>query len=182
MAPVAILASVITKLRCLTYNFLWSGCSDHTRQHLCNWESLAKPKHKGGWGLCNTYHFSKALVANSLWHVLNTPNIWHSIIKEKYLSQHTISSWLLTDTVATRVTSFFLENSYKFQNLDHASDLLAARFGPLHHAWPQLHPWIGRYYNTSTSVGSPVTQQKCVAPLPSQILNYLDFSPRLVDL
>jgi hypothetical protein len=86
MALAAIPATVLTKLRRLTYNFLWSGCSDHSRQHLCNWESLEKPKQKGGWGIQNLFHFIQALAANSLWCVLTTPGIWHSIIKDKYLS------------------------------------------------------------------------------------------------
>jgi hypothetical protein len=71
MALAAIPASVLTKLRKLIFNFLWSGCSDHHRQHLCNWQTLAKPKQKGGWGIQNLFHFSQALAANSLWRALN---------------------------------------------------------------------------------------------------------------
>jgi hypothetical protein len=101
------------KTLCLTYNFLWSGCSDHSRQHLCNWESLAKPKQKGGWGIHNLFHFSKALATNSLWRVLTSPGIWHSIIKDKYLSQFTVISWLQSDSATSRAHSFFWKNLIK---------------------------------------------------------------------
>jgi hypothetical protein len=50
MALAAIPATVLDKLRKLTYNFLWSGNIDYTRQHLCNWESLAKPKKRAAGG------------------------------------------------------------------------------------------------------------------------------------
>jgi hypothetical protein len=36
MALAAILATVLTKLHKLIYNFLWSGCSEFPLQHLCN--------------------------------------------------------------------------------------------------------------------------------------------------
>jgi hypothetical protein len=94
MALATIPATVLAKLRRLTYNFLWSGNSDHSRQHLCNWESLAKPKLKGGWGIQNIYHFNKALAVNSLWRVLTKPGIWHFVIKDKYLPHTTVTSWL----------------------------------------------------------------------------------------
>jgi hypothetical protein len=99
MALAAIPATVLTKLRKLIFNFLWSGCSDHSRQHLCNWQALAKPKQKGGWGIQNLFHFSQALAANSLWRVLNLPGIWHSVILDKYLCHHTVNSWLLSETL-----------------------------------------------------------------------------------
>jgi hypothetical protein len=85
MALAAIPTLVLDKLRKLTYNFLWSGNTDHYRQHLCNWETLAKPKNKGGWGIINIFHFNKALAANSLWRVLTKEGIWSTVIKDKYL-------------------------------------------------------------------------------------------------
>lgn len=113
MALTAIPAIVIDKPRRLSYNFLWSGSSDHSRQHLCNWESLAKPKIKGGWGIKNIFHFSKALVVNSLWRVLTKPCIWHSVIKDKHLLHTTIVRWLRNATATTRVASKFWRNLAK---------------------------------------------------------------------
>jgi hypothetical protein len=57
--------------------------------------------------------FQPSTCANSLWRVLTTPGIWHSIIKDKYLSHYTVSSWLLTDTTTTRAVSLFWKNLTK---------------------------------------------------------------------
>jgi hypothetical protein len=56
MALAAIPVTVLDKLRKLSFNFLWSGYTDHSRQHLCNWETLAKPKKRavGGSGTSPT--------------------------------------------------------------------------------------------------------------------------------
>jgi len=50
MALAAISTPVLDKLRKITFNFLWSATKDQQKQHLCNWEILASPKNKGGWG------------------------------------------------------------------------------------------------------------------------------------
>jgi hypothetical protein len=88
MALASIPASVLSKLQKMFFNFLWLGCSDHHRQHLCGWHLLAKPKQKGGWGIQNLLLFSQALAPNSLWRALFLPGIWHSVIIDKYLCHH----------------------------------------------------------------------------------------------
>jgi hypothetical protein len=108
---------VLTKLRKMIFNFLSSGCSDHPRQHLCNWVTLAKPKQKGGWGIINPIHFSQAIATASLWWVLTCPSIWHSIITDKYLSHFTIKSWLLVQSASPRTVSFFWRNITKTKSL-----------------------------------------------------------------
>jgi hypothetical protein len=50
MALAAIPTPVLDKLRKITFNFLCSGTKDQHKQHLYNWEILASPKNKGGWG------------------------------------------------------------------------------------------------------------------------------------
>jgi hypothetical protein len=61
MALAAIPPTVLEKLRRLTFNFLWSGCQEKRILHLCNWETLATPKNKGGWGFRNLFKFNSAL-------------------------------------------------------------------------------------------------------------------------
>jgi hypothetical protein len=97
MALASIPTSVLEKLRKLTYNFLWSGSKEHHKLHLCNWETLAKPKIKGGWGFRNIFKFNNALAANSLWRVLTSKGIWSSVIKDKYFPYTSVSSWLVMD-------------------------------------------------------------------------------------
>jgi hypothetical protein len=94
MALAAIPISVLDKLRSLTYRFLWSGSKDQHKIHLCNWESIAKPKSKGDWGIRNIFKFNQALVASSLWRALTSSGIWSAIIKDKYLPFTSVASWL----------------------------------------------------------------------------------------
>lgn len=93
MALAALLLTVLHKLRKLSFNFLWSGCSTIPRLHLSSWDTIAKPKHKGGWSLRNIFFFNLRLVANTLWRVLTTTQIWHSVIMDKYLPFTTVA-WL----------------------------------------------------------------------------------------
>jgi hypothetical protein len=85
--------SVLVKIRQLIFSFLWSGCSERKRMHLCNWETIARPKKAGGWGLRNLFFFNKALAANTLWRVLTKAGIWHNVIKDKYLPYSSVSTW-----------------------------------------------------------------------------------------
>jgi hypothetical protein len=64
--------------------------------HLCNWQTIARPKHLGGWGLCNLSGFSSALAANSLWRVLLKEGLWQRVIKEKYFPSISVVRWLRT--------------------------------------------------------------------------------------
>jgi hypothetical protein len=77
--------SVLVKLRQLIFSFLWSGCSERKRLHLCNWDTIARPKKAGGWGVKNLAFFNKALAAKTLWRGLTKAGIWHKVLKDKYL-------------------------------------------------------------------------------------------------
>jgi hypothetical protein len=70
------------------------GGSEKKHHHLCRWDSIAKPKLVGGWGLRNIFLFNKSLASNSLWHVLSQDGIWHRVIIGKYISHISVPSWL----------------------------------------------------------------------------------------
>jgi hypothetical protein len=117
MALATIPASFLTKLHKMMFKFLWSGCSIHTRQHLCSWKTLANPKNKEGWGIQNPLFFSQALDASTLWPILIKPGIWHTIILDKYLCHYSVKSWLSVETDIPRSTSFFWKNFLKAKSL-----------------------------------------------------------------
>jgi len=64
--------------------------------HLCNWETIARPKKAGGWGLRNIFFLNNALAANTLWRGLTKVGIWHNVIKDKYLPYSSVSTWFRT--------------------------------------------------------------------------------------
>jgi hypothetical protein len=75
------------------------------KMHHCNWESLAKLKIQGGWGIRNIFKFNTTLAANSLWRVLTTKGIWIMVIKDNYLPYTFVASWLRSTSTHPRVAS-----------------------------------------------------------------------------
>jgi len=85
MTLAVIPVSMLNNIRQLIYNFLWSGCSEKQHLHLCSWESIARPKYLGGWGLRNIHLFNRDLATKSMWRLLTKDGIWHRVIKDKYI-------------------------------------------------------------------------------------------------
>jgi hypothetical protein len=42
---------VLNKIRQLIFSFIWSGGSENKHLHLNSWDSIARSKFLGGWGL-----------------------------------------------------------------------------------------------------------------------------------
>jgi hypothetical protein len=80
------------------------GRKDHGI-HLCSWVQIAKPKSLGGWGLKNPFLFNQGLAANSLWRVLMEDEIWHRVIKDKYLPYTSVATWLRSALVTQPLAS-----------------------------------------------------------------------------
>jgi hypothetical protein len=114
MALAAVPVSVLSKIRKLIFDFLWEGGGKTQRIHLCSWETLAKPKHLGGWGLQNLFLFNHALAANSLWHVLFKEGIWKKVIKDKYLPFYSVATWLRSTSPLQPVASQIWKNLMRF--------------------------------------------------------------------
>jgi hypothetical protein len=94
MVLAAIPVTVLKMIRRLIFTFLWTGGNEKKHLHLCRWDSIAKPKMVGGWGLRNIFLFNKYLASNSLWCVLSQDGIWHRVIIGKYISHIFVLSWL----------------------------------------------------------------------------------------
>jgi hypothetical protein len=89
--------SVLVKLRQLIFSFLLSGCSERKQLHLCNWDTIARPKKAGGWGVQNMAFLNKALEVKTLWRGLTKAGIWHKVLKDKYLPYLSMSTWFRLD-------------------------------------------------------------------------------------
>jgi hypothetical protein len=116
----AVPVSVLEKLRQLIYTFLWSGCREKKRLHLCNWDSIARPKKVGGWGIKNLAFFNKSLAEKSLWRGLTTEGIWKKVLKDKYLPYVSVSMWFRLELRSQGETSPVWRNLLKsLPLLDH---------------------------------------------------------------
>jgi hypothetical protein len=98
---------VIHILRRLAFNFLWNGQACRRRFHLCDWETLSKPRRVGGWGLKNLTIFNTALLASSFWRAATQESIWHRIIAEKYMSSLPFCIWIRKPTLQQKRASPF---------------------------------------------------------------------------
>jgi len=86
--------SVLTKIRQLSFSFLWASKKKSFRYHLCRWDLVSKPNLFGGWGLRNLNIFYWELSTNTFWRVLTKPDIWNRVIKDKCLPFVQVYSWL----------------------------------------------------------------------------------------
>jgi hypothetical protein len=101
MALAHIPASILNMIHKMVFSYIWLGKKQASTLHLCNWETIAKPKVYGGWGLRNIYCFLRALAAKSLWHGLMHPGIWKRVLKDKYSSHISVSTWLCSSSTVT---------------------------------------------------------------------------------
>ena len=67
---------IIEKIKKLCFKFLWSGSSASSGLPWTSWKALACPKFLGGWGLKIPVVFAKALVAKSLWNIIQGSGLW----------------------------------------------------------------------------------------------------------
>jgi hypothetical protein len=67
---------VLEKIRRTCSQFIWSVSGDKYTQPWEKWESIARPKTLGGWGLKNIFLFFKALAAKVCWHLISVSSLW----------------------------------------------------------------------------------------------------------
>jgi hypothetical protein len=58
-----------------------------------SWKKLVVPKASGGWGLKNSFLFSKALAAKNVWRLVQGKGLWVQVIRAKYIDPATIEDW-----------------------------------------------------------------------------------------
>lgn len=90
--------------------FIWKGGKKTSGYHLANWQSLAKPKEAGGWGIKHLEWFALALAAKTCWRGLFGNNLWNKVITRKYLKGIDTTSWLRRDFHHTKTPSIFWQN------------------------------------------------------------------------
>jgi hypothetical protein len=121
--------SVLTKIRQLSFSFLWASQKKSFRYHLCRWELVSKPKLFGGWGLRNLNIFYQALATNTFWRVLTKPRHMEQGDKRQIFTLCSGHSWLRSTSTRT------LFGSQTWKNLTNTFSLV------LH--WLAWNPGIG---------------------------------------
>lgn len=77
--------SIISRIRKVCFNFLWSGCVEGGKYHLASWERIFKPYATSGWNIKHIFWFSTALTMKSMWRGLFGNSLWNDILHGKYI-------------------------------------------------------------------------------------------------
>eukprot|EP00253_Pinus_taeda_P018004 PITA_18004 len=76
---------ICNKLVEIYRKFLWGGPKQQNKWALCSWQSLTKPKEKGGLGLRDPWNLNQVLAAKLRWRWLQGgPDLWKEIRTVKY--------------------------------------------------------------------------------------------------
>lgn len=89
-----ILESIRHMIKNMIFNFWWFVKKGRRKFHLVKWETLARPKEYGGWGIKNLFHFGTTLATKNIWKSLFAPGMWNDVIITKYLNRDTVVDWI----------------------------------------------------------------------------------------
>ena len=91
---ILILVSVVSHIIRRIFQFFWVGILDSSKFNFSSWESIALPKHLGGWWLKNMSWFNNALCAKSMWRSLFQNGLKNKVIMENYIKSSFIYQWI----------------------------------------------------------------------------------------
>lgn len=130
-----VLISILDKLSQICFSFLWFGTQKKYSYHMINWKTLASPKHLGGWGLKNSFHFRDVLASKSPWRCLFHKGLWSDVIQDKYFKSVSVTEWCRGGSFGEECIKHMDEHLFKFPyywKLDYLENF-RWKIGPLWH-------------------------------------------------
>eukprot|EP00253_Pinus_taeda_P030027 PITA_30027 len=80
-----ILKGILNILQSICCRFLWKGNQLGKLFAWVKWDTIAKPKSWGGWGIKRLDLFSKALAAKLGWQLITSNSLWSRVVQLKYI-------------------------------------------------------------------------------------------------
>jgi hypothetical protein len=77
---------VLKKLDYYRSRFFWKSNNEKRKYRRAKWNILCRPKDQGGLGIIDLYIKNKCLLSKWIFKLLNEDGIWHTLLKNKYLS------------------------------------------------------------------------------------------------
>lgn len=113
--------SLIHNINRLCASFWWGDTKESQNIHWCKWDSLCRPKSRGGMGFRNLELFNSALLAKQIWRIRNSSgSLIERVLKSKYypndsfmdcIVKRTASfAWKSITSCRSSVKRFLLEN------------------------------------------------------------------------
>jgi hypothetical protein len=85
---------ILERARRICFKFIWVGFQGSSCGALGKLGSVSIPKNYGVLGFKEHFMFSKSLEAKTSWRLLNTQNLWISVVYQKYISLESLEDWV----------------------------------------------------------------------------------------
>lgn len=96
MALTWIPKGILNRLQHICSRFLWSGQKPGRLFAWVKWDTIAKPKRWGGWGIKRLDLFSKALAEKLGWQLLTSEGLWTWVAYAKYIKPLNVLDWIFS--------------------------------------------------------------------------------------
>eukprot|EP00253_Pinus_taeda_P030204 PITA_30204 len=107
MALTWIPKGILHRLQHICSRFLWAGQKPGRLFAWVRWDTIAKPKSWGGWGIKKLDLFSKALAAKLGWKLLTLESLWTKVAYAKYINPLNILDWICTQPNTLNISSIW---------------------------------------------------------------------------
>eukprot|EP00253_Pinus_taeda_P008270 PITA_08270 len=98
---------ILYRLQHICSRFLWAGQKPRRLFAWVRWDTIAKPKSWGGWGIKKLDLFSKALAAKLGWQLLISESLWTKVAYAKYINPLNILDWICTQPNTLNISSIW---------------------------------------------------------------------------
>jgi len=96
MALTWIPKGILNRLQHICSRFLWKGQQPGRLFAWVKWDTIARPKRWGGWGIKRLDLFSRALAAKLGWQLLTTEGLWTRVAYAEYIKPLNVLDWICT--------------------------------------------------------------------------------------
>lgn len=84
---------VLNRIQSICSRFLWKGQHSGKIFAWVKWDTIAKPKRWGGWGIKRLDLFANALAAKLRWQLLTSDSLWSRVAQAKYIRPAHLMDW-----------------------------------------------------------------------------------------
>lgn len=92
---------ILARIQNISCRFLWKGNNQGRIFSWDKWDTIARPRRWGGWGIKRLELLSKALATKLGWQLVHSTNLWTKVSFAKYVSPSHIMDWIRHDQRAS---------------------------------------------------------------------------------
>jgi len=89
---------ILARLQKICSRFPWKGKKQGNLFTWVKWDTIARPKKWGGWGIKRLDYFAKALAAKLGWQLITSHSLWTRVVYDKYITSENTMDWTAGNT------------------------------------------------------------------------------------